>query len=365
MRSASVASKIMKKVDYSNTKISDLIGTGKVDLLEPTGHYNVSKYNWAYQAWKKHQQAHWIGEEIPMSEDIKSWAIDLEVEERNLLIHLFRFFVQSDVEVSDNYFKSYVNLFKPLPIQMMMAAFTNMETIHYDSYALILTTLGMPDTEFSAFKEYREMQDKVDYMHSFPLETCADVSRNIAMFAAFTEGLMLFSSFVMLLNFSRFGAMKGMSKIVDLSLKDENAHCEGMMQLFHEWNKQTGSLTKEVKKDIYEICKKMIELENKFIDLAFSCGKVRGMQAEDIKEYILYTADYRICQLGLKPFNGYFKKEKQEYKQIKPHPIAWAVSLVSGSSITNFFENKEINYSKGATTGNWGQVWEDFDKIKK
>jgi hypothetical protein len=70
----------MEKINYSNTKITDLIGTGKVDLLKPTGHYNVTNYPWAYDAWQKHQQGHWLGSEIPMSEDLKSWNKDLKDE---------------------------------------------------------------------------------------------------------------------------------------------------------------------------------------------------------------------------------------------------------------------------------------------
>jgi len=58
--------------------------------------------------------------------------------ERGLLTQIFRFFTQSDVEMGDNYLKRYIPIFQPLEIQMMMAAFTNMETVHIDAYALLL-----------------------------------------------------------------------------------------------------------------------------------------------------------------------------------------------------------------------------------
>ena len=54
---------------------------------------------------------------------------------------------------------------------MMMAAFTNMETVHIDAYALLLKTLGMPKTEFEAFRDYAEMRAKADYMHTFGVDT--------------------------------------------------------------------------------------------------------------------------------------------------------------------------------------------------
>src|SRR3989338_4114159 len=136
-------------VNYALCNPLDLQGKGVVSLLETTGSYSISRYPWAYEAWKRQQQIHWMGEEIPLGEDIKDWnSTKLSESERNLLTQIFRFFTQSDVEVSDNYFKRYIPIFQPLEIQMMMAAFTNMETIHIDAYALLLTTLGMPKSEF-------------------------------------------------------------------------------------------------------------------------------------------------------------------------------------------------------------------------
>ena len=108
------------------------------------------------------------GEEVPLGADIKDWASTRVTDsERALLTQIFRFFTQSDVEVGDNYLKRYIPIFQPLSVQMMMAAFTNMETVHIDAYALLLKTLGMPKTEFEAFRDYSEMRAKADYMHTF------------------------------------------------------------------------------------------------------------------------------------------------------------------------------------------------------
>ena len=185
---------------------------------------------------------HWMGEEECRWATIsRTGAVTGSAQpSRSLLTQIFRFFTQSDVEVSDNYLKRYIPIFQPLEIQMMMAAFTNMETIHIDAYALLLKTLGMPKAEFEAFRDYSEMKAKADYMQTFGVETVADVSRTLAMFGAFTEGMSLFASFAMLLNFPRFNKMKGMGQIVSWSVRDESLHCEGVIRLFHEWNHEPG-----------------------------------------------------------------------------------------------------------------------------
>ena len=246
-------------LDLANVDPRTLIGKGKVGLLDSTGTYDVDRYAWAYEFWKRQQQTHWMGEEVPLGADLKDWASDrVTPSERALLTQIFRFFTQSDIEVGDNYLKRYIPIFQPLAVQMMMAAFTNMETVHIDAYALLLKTLGMPKTEFEAFRDYAEMRAKADYMHAFGVETVADVARTLAMFGAFTEGMSLFASFAMLLNFPRHNKMNGMGQIVSWSVRDESLHCEGVIKLFHEWNRETGAVTRAVRDDIVDVAKTMV-----------------------------------------------------------------------------------------------------------
>ncbi|HEX3889202.1 MAG TPA: ribonucleotide-diphosphate reductase subunit beta, partial [Phenylobacterium sp.] len=215
-------------------------------LLTPSAAYKPFRYPWAYEFWKKQQQVHWMPEEVPLGEDCKDWATKLNDGERNLLTQIFRFFTQSDVEVNDNYMERYARVFKPTEVKMMLAAFSNMETVHIAAYALLLETIGMPDAEFTAFLDYQAMRDKHDYMQQFGVETNADIARTIAMFGGFTEGLQLFASFAMLMNFPRHNKMKGMGQIISWSVRDESLHCEGMIKVYHAFNAETGAVTKAV-----------------------------------------------------------------------------------------------------------------------
>ncbi|TGY88414.1 ribonucleotide-diphosphate reductase subunit beta [Marinicauda algicola] len=336
------------------TPVSDRPG-----LLTPSLSYKPFRYPWAYEFWKKQQQVHWMPEEVPLGEDCKDWATKLTEEERNLLTQIFRFFTQSDVEVGANYMENYMPLFKPVEVRMMMAAFSNMETIHIAAYALLLETIGMPDSEFSAFMEYEEMAAKHDYLGRFGVDTDEDLLTSMAVFGAFTEGLQLFASFAMLMNFPRFNKMKGMGQIVTWSIRDESLHCEGMIKTFHTFAEESGALTQRVKDRIRECCETVVALEDKFIDLAFEMGPVEGMTPADIKAYIRYIADWRMGQLKLDPIYG-----------IKEHPLPWLTEILNGVEHANFFEARATEYSKGATKGDWhgdDGVWSQFDvwKTKK
>jgi ribonucleoside-diphosphate reductase beta chain len=324
-------------------------------LRTPSIGYKPFRYPWAYEFWRKQQQVHWVPEEVPLGEDVKDWASKLNDQERNLLTQIFRFFTQADVEVNDNYMERYARVFKPVEVKMMLAAFSNIETVHIAAYALLLETIGMPETEFAAFMDYQALRDKHDYMQKFGVETDADILRTVAMFGGFTEGLQLFASFAMLMNFPRFNKMKGMGQIVTWSVRDESLHCEGMIKLFHAYAKETNALTRSVKDDIVDCCKTVVGIEDRFIDLAFEMGPVQGMTDVDIKQYIRYIADWRLGQLGLPKVYG-----------VSEHPIPWLTAILNGVEHANFFEARATEYSKAATRGDWygGEgVWSNFDTM--
>src|ERR1044072_7688839 len=197
-------------------------------LLQASRTYKPFEYPWAYEFWKRQQQLHWLPEEVPLGEDCRDWAQKLSDHERNLLTQIFRVFTQADVEVQDCYHDKYGRVFKPTEIKMMLTAFSNMETVHIAAYSHLLDTIGMPESEYSAFLQYKEMKDKHDYLSTFGVDTDEDIAKTLAMFGGFTEGLQLFASFAMLMNFPRFNKMKGMGQIVSWSVRDESLHCEGI-----------------------------------------------------------------------------------------------------------------------------------------
>jgi ribonucleoside-diphosphate reductase beta chain len=335
--------------------MSSLVELSTPGLMIPSKSYKPFRYPWAIEFWRRQQQIHWMPEEVPLGEDCKDWATKLSDSERNLLTQIFRFFTQSDIEVNDNYMERYGRVFKPTEVKMMLSSFSNMETVHVAAYALLLETIGMPDSEFSAFMEYEAMKDKHDFMQTFGVDTHEDVARTLAMFGAFTEGLQLFASFAMLMNFPRFNKMKGMGQIVSWSVRDESLHCEGIIKLYHTFAQETGCVTPAVKRDIVECCRHVVDLEDKFIDLAFETGPVQGMTPADIKAYIRYIADWRLGQLKLEPVYGVTK-----------HPIPWLSEILNGVEHANFFEARATEYSKAATKGEWhgdGGVWDDFDAL--
>src|ERR1700733_4466649 len=247
------------------------------NLLTPSHVYKPFNYPWAYEAWMMQQRIHWLPEEVLLADDVRDWRSKLTEGERNLLTQIFRFFTQADVEVNNCYMKHYAQVFQPTEVKMMLAAFSTMETVHIAAYSHLLDTIGMPEAEYSAFLQYKEMKDKHDYLATFGVDTDENIAKTLAMFGGFTEGLQLFASFAMLMNFPRFNKMKGMGQIVSWSVRDESLHCDGIIRLFHAFCHERQCLTPAVKDDIMDMCQKTVRLEDAFIDLTFEMGPVNGM----------------------------------------------------------------------------------------
>lgn len=317
-------------------------------MLEHRTAYKPFKYPWAYEAWLQQQRIHWLPEEVPLADDIKDWHLKLTPAEQSLLTHIFRFFTQSDIEVNNCYMKHYTQVFQPTEIQMMLAAFSNIETVHIAAYSHLLDTLGMPETEYSAFLRYKEMKDKYDYMQQFGTETKADVARTLAMFGAFTEGLQLFASFAILLNFPRFNKLKGMGQIVSWSARDESLHSDSIIRLFRTFVEENAEIwTEDLRRSLYTACDTVLTHEDAFIDLAFGLDEVEGLNAAEVKAYIRYIADRRLMQLGLQPVY-----------RVAANPLPWMEEMLNGVEHTNFFENRSTEYSKAATRGTWDEAFD-------
>ena len=326
-----------------------MITKTKNNLTDQRTYFKPFNYPWAYDAWLKHEQAHWLHSEVPMAEDVKDWKKKLTNEEKQFLTNIFRFFTQGDIDVAGGYVNNYLPYFPQPEIRMMLMGFAAREALHIAAYSHLIETLGMPESTYNEFLEYQEMKDKHDYVLELSSRngTLSSTAEHIAVFSAFTEGMQLFSSFIMLLNFPRHGIMKGMGQIVTWSIVDETMHAENMIRLFKEFIKENPEIwNDDLKGRIYTIAEKMVELEDKFIDLCYANGDMRELSAEDVKKYIRYIADRRLISLGMK---GIFK--------VKKNPLPWVEEMINAPVHGNFFENRVTDYAKGALSGSWNDVW--------
>jgi len=330
-------------------------------LLEGRDFYKPFQYPWAYDLYKKSEQMHWLPEEVDFREDIDDWNTKISAEEKSLLTNLFRFFTQGDIDVAAGYREVYMPYLGKHPeVGMMMMSFAAREAVHIDAYSQLIETVGMPESTYEDFAKISEMADKHDYVTAMHFENTYDRLLGLAVYSAFTEGMMLFSSFAILMNFERHNKMKGMANIVRWSIKDETLHVDGMTRLFkelhNEYNGEWQSAyiqdrphgsPNRLKQDIERIAIDMVNLEDAFIDLCFEHGDIEGLTADDIKQYIRYICNRRWNQLG---YSG-------EVFEGATNPLKWLDWVINGKEHANFFESRPTEYSKGTVVDTEEMQW--------
>jgi glutaredoxin 3 len=312
-----------------------------MSLLEYSKTY-VPIYPEFVQITEQHERAHWGEWEAKLQQDVEQWKRgDINRDEKRFISSILRLFTQSDVAVGSDYFDNLIPVIRNNEARNMLASFAGREGVHQRAYALLNDTLGFGESFYSEFLEYSEMKDKMEFMLDMKNTSYRDIALSIGK-QVMVEGVCLFASFAMLLNFSRFGKLMGMSDVNQWSIRDESIHVHGLSRLFRQFVSEHPRIVNDAfKKDLYQSGRDCIQLEDAFIDLAFSGGGVTGISADDTRQYIRHVCDYRLNQLGL----------KSEYNVL--NPFEWISWITGSGTIENFFESNTTSYSKNSMVGTY------------
>ena len=317
-------------------------------LMTPRPTYSPFEYPQAYKYWELAQQSHWLHTEVAMSGDINDWKMNLSDTERAVIGHILKGFTQSEIFIQEYWGSNVSGWFKKPEIQMMAATFSAFESIHAVSYAYLNDSLGLSD--FAAFLHEPTAKAKIDRLMEKKGKSKVEIARSLAIFSAFNEGVNLFSSFAILLNFSRFNKMKGLGQIIAFSIKDESLHSDAGCWLFRTLIAENPDIwTDELKKDLYDAARLTIELEDNFIDKAFELGPIEGIAPYDIKAFIRHRCNTKLEDLGL-------RKNWKNIDKDALQRLSWFDIISSGVSHADFFASRVTEYSKGAV--DFSKIWE-------
>lgn len=322
-------------------------------LTQPRLVYYPFEYPQAYEYWLSQQQVHWLHTEISMARDIVDWNSKLTEEEKDVIGGVLKSFTQLEIVVGNDYWLGKVhNWFKKPEIQMMAAAFANMETIHTKSYAYLNESLGLDD--FAAFLQDPAGKAKIDHLVDTDGKTKREIARSLAVFSGFAEGVQLFSSFAILLNYSRHNLMKGVGEIITFSVRDESLHSNAGCWLFRQFIQENPEIwDDELKREIFQAARDAVKLEVDFIDSVFKDGKpILGLDPHDLKQFIKYRANTKLHDLGLK--SNWTNLDKEAVARLD-----WFDYLTVGEAHQDFFSGRVSDYSKGVVDWSEENVFND------
>lgn len=328
--------------------------------------------------YKNHLATFWTAEEIRLLDDLNDWREKLNDNERYFIKNVLAFFAGSDGIVNENLVANFYNEVE-LPearsfytIQMMM------ETIHSETYSLLIDTY-INDTQeksklFNAIETIPAVKKKADWALKWIEEgsttiqllpetvkkgllelkmnnkdtTSQDVLSTFDYFTkerpsfaqrllAFVcvEGIFFSGSFCSIYWLKNRGLMPGLCTSNEFISRDENLHCEFAIELY----KMTCERLSETL--VHSIFKEAVEIEKEFVTESLPVSLI-GMNSNLMKQYIEYVADRWLIQLGYNKL----------YKATNPFSF---MELISLNQKTSFFESVVSNYQRASI----GQKEED------
>jgi len=313
--------------------------------------YRPFSYPWAVEIEKKHRvDMHWHEDQVELADDLRQYntkggmatANISHESNKNMLEKLIMLFTEMDVQVGGGYSKLLKHV-KNNEIRTMWFTFAAREVTHQRGYALAAETFGFTNSDWSEFKKYKEMQDKIDLLtqNVGDLDNKLNFAKHLSV-VLLGEGIALFGAFACLLNLKRYGIMMNFNTVNEWSLKDEQEHVSGNIRVLKTIQSEELSETENVEltEFIIKTVASYIAAEHKFIDLVFEMGDQEGMTKEEAKQFISYLGELRLWQLGLLP-EGIVTK----------NPLPWIDYILSASTHTNFFESRVVDYTHGGLEG--------------
>lgn len=310
-------------------------------LSKSTGVYKPFTYPHYVDAAAKHDIIFWHEKEVSLGDDVEQWNNGtISPEEKRRVTQILRVFTQMDSEVASNYCDHWIPFFKNNEVRMALLSIAHREGVHMRAYSLLNDTLGLPEEDYAKFKEYTEMAEKIDFIGVDGIGSAEDMAFSIHR-TVFSEGVLLFAAFAMLLSPNRFGRLRGISTIAEWSLRDESQHVAIMSKLARDFREEHGLEGEYLEKGTYALALDAVAAEDNFIDLVYSESEDPDLSREDLKQYIRYIADIRLEQLG---YNKMFHAS---------NPLKWIdMQLMEG--LTNFFEGTTTEYQAGGgLVGEW------------
>ena len=301
-------------------------------LTEVENRFVIYPIKWTkvWEAYKKHQQAFWTAEEIDFAADITDWN-KLNDDEKFFISNILSFFAGSDGIVFENISINFIEEIKIPEVRAYYGWQGAMETIHSETYALMIDTYITDATQknkiLNGIKELPGVKKKADWACKWLNNELSFAERLVAF--TIVEGIFFSGSFcaIFWLKYVKGLMTKALGKSNELIARDESLHTDfGVLLYSYIKNK----LSKET---ITEMFKTAVEIEKEFICESFSCNLI-GINADTMKTYIEFQADRLIQKLGYDKIYG-----------VKECPFEF-MDTMSLDGKSNFFEQRVTDYNR-------------------
>lgn len=267
----------------------------------------------------------WTADEVKVEKDIQDVLTNFTEAEKHAVIETLRLFSIYETHAGDEWWSGrFKQMFDSADWHRMASVFSMMElSIHSVFYNKINELLYINTPEFYNSYQYDEaLKQRVDHVNQI-IETSDDATA-LGGFCM-VEGVILYSSFAFLKHYQSQGKNKLMNVVrgINFSVRDENLHSKATAYAFKV---KTKNFSKEqlqkVQMELIGIAKLLVEHEDAIIAKLFSKGKIEGITAHQLENFVRSRVNECFKDMGLQkvyeidynPIASYFYKGINDYK---------------------------------------------------
>lgn len=304
------------------------------------------KYNTVWEYYKKSVASFWTPEEISFS-DIDDWN-KLTENEQTFIKNVLAFFAGSDGIVNENLVGRFMNDVKVPEVQAFYAFQIAIETIHSETYSLLIDTYIKDTNEktvlFDAINKIPCIQKKANWALKWIEDKSTPFAARLIAFAI-VEGVFFSSAFASIYYIKERGLLHSLTFSNELISRDESLHTEFAVLLY-------GMIRNKLKQeDVHSIMKEAVEIEMEFICESIPC-RLLGMNSDIMSDYVKYIADRLLIQLGY-----------EQLYRINKCPLDF-MERISITNKSNFFEVRVSEYSKANVGSKVEKINFDFEQTE-
>ena len=281
-----------------------------------------------WDMYKKCVETMWVAEELDFDTDRTDWN-KLNDKEQYFIKNVLAFFAASDGIVNENLCARFANEIQLYEARSFYHFQMAMEDIHSETYALLIDTLVKDPKEkehlFNGAKTIPAVKRKADWAFKW-ITSSESFAQRLLAFAA-VEGVFFSGSFCAIFWLKKRGLMPGLCSSNEFISRDEGMHTDFAVKLYRDYIEN-----KLPENEVHAMFKEALDIEKEFICESLPVSLI-GMNSELMGQYLEFTADLLIKDLGYKPLYG------------SKNPFEW-MELLSLEGKTNFFEKRVSEYKK-------------------
>ena len=346
-------------VDY--TKIPVFFGNDGMSLQR----YDKFKYPGFFELFKNQINSFWLPEEVDLSKDRLDYK-SLTENEKFIFTSNLKYQILLD-SIQSRGIPNLTENLSNLEVEAFCSAWAFFETIHSYAYTFIIKNVyHSPGEVFDNTLNDEEILKRAssvtkyydELINSFG-ETEYEKKKKLyltLMSVNILEGIRFYVSFACSYAFAQNGKMEGNAKIISLINKDENLHLGFTQKMLKDLRNREDEGFQEVVRELEPVVVKMFkdaaEEEMKWADYLFKDGSMLGLNADILKQYMMFLCNQRMKAIDLEPI---FDKVT--------NPINWINAWTNSGGVQVAPQESEIeSYNKAAVKADLNDTdFSDFD----